>query len=136
MIDTQFIREKIRELSAIYDIKEVCFDRAFSADIVPQLESDGLTCVNVNQGEVAMTGPCKRLLEMVLRQEITHLNSPVLRWMASNLVVRVGATGLLKPDKAKSNEKIDGISALLDALSRALVIPIAPKPTVGFMFAI
>lgn len=37
VIDTQFIREKIKELSTVYAIKEVCFDRAFSADIVPQL---------------------------------------------------------------------------------------------------
>ena len=39
-------------------------------------------------------------------------------------MVSVGATGLLKPDKAKSREKIDGISALLNALGRAMVVPI------------
>jgi phage terminase large subunit-like protein len=127
VIDTQFIREKIKELSGEYQIVEVCFDRAFAADIIPQLESDGLTAVNINQGEVAMTPPCKRLLELVLRNEIMHGNNPVLRWMASNLIVRVGASGLLKPDKAKSTEKIDGISAILDALSRAMVVPIKPK---------
>ena len=59
--DTQFILEKIRELAEVYQITEICFDRAFSADIVPQLESSGLTAVNINQGEVAMTPPCKRL---------------------------------------------------------------------------
>jgi phage terminase large subunit-like protein len=127
VIDTQFIRVKIKELSSLYDIREVCFDRAFAADIVPQIEADGIACININQGEVAMTPPCKRLLEMVLRKEITHLDNPVLRWMASNLVVRIGPTGLLKPDKQKSTEKIDGMSALLDALSRAMTTYKIPK---------
>ena len=45
VIDTQFIRQRIKDLSDVYSIQEVCFDRAFSADIVPQLEADGLMCV-------------------------------------------------------------------------------------------
>lgn len=124
VIDTQFIRERIRQLSEDFRIIEIGFDRALSADITPQLESDGLTMVQIHQGEVAMTPPTKKLLELVLRHELATGSHPVLRWMANNFVVRVGATGLLKPDKERSTERIDGISATLDALARALVMPI------------
>jgi phage terminase large subunit-like protein len=134
VLDTQFVLEKIRELAEIYSIRALCFDRSFSADIIPQLEATGLTCVQINQGDVAMTPPTKRLMEMVLRKEIATNKHPVLRWHASNVIVRVGATGLLKPDKSKNKEKIDGISALLDALAHGMLQPLEDNAdNFGFM---
>jgi phage terminase large subunit-like protein len=52
--------------------------------------------------------------------------------MASNTVVRVGPTGLIKPDKQHSTEKIDGISALLTALGRAMIVPLLLSPEWSF----
>jgi phage terminase large subunit-like protein len=39
--------------------------------------------------------------------------------MANNMVVRTDPAGNLKPDKAKSTEKIDGMVALVMGLDRA-----------------
>ena len=122
VIDTAFVRAKMNELAKDYKIVEVGFDKALSADITPQLENDGFTMVAIHAGELSQTPPLKKLMELVLRGEIAHGGNPVLKWMVSNTVVRVGATGLLKPDKEKSRERIDGISALLDALARAIVV--------------
>lgn len=81
-----------------------------------------------------MTPPVKRLMEMVLRKEIATNKNPVLRWMATNLVVEVRPTGLFKPDKSKSIEKIDGIMAIFDALSRAMVVPLPDlNGSIGFL---
>jgi phage terminase large subunit-like protein len=132
VIDTQWIRAKINEMAAKYKIVEVAYDKAFSADLTPQLQDDGLTMVPFHPGDFSQTPPLKKLKELVLTQQIAHGAHPVLRWMASNLVVRVGPTGLMKPDKEKSQEKIDGICALLDALGRAMVVPIQPKPKASF----
>jgi phage terminase large subunit-like protein len=66
-------------------------------------------------------------MEIVLRTELAHGGNPILRWMASNTVVRTGPTGLMKPDREKSREKIDGICALLDALGRAMVVPVTDR---------
>jgi phage terminase large subunit-like protein len=40
--------------------------------------------------------------------------------MADNVQVRIDPAGNLKPDKARSREKIDGIVALVMALDRAV----------------
>ena len=40
--------------------------------------------------------------------------------MADNITVRQDPAGNIKPDKAKSTEKIDGIVALIMALDRAI----------------
>ena len=89
----------------------------------------------MHPGELSQTPPLKKLMELVLRQEFAHGGDPVMRWMISNLVVRIGATGLMKPDKEKSRERIDGVSALLDALSRAMVVPITDQDS-GFGFMV
>jgi Terminase large subunit, endonuclease domain len=51
----------------------------------------------------------------------------VLRWMAANLVVEQDAAGNLKPSKAKSTERIDGMVAAIMALAR-LTAPHEPAP--------
>jgi phage terminase large subunit-like protein len=51
--------------------------------------------------------------------------------MASNVMVSVGAYGLMKPDKVKSREKFDGISATLDALGRAMIVPLSDGSGIG-----
>lgn len=44
-----------------------------------------------------------------------------LRWNATNVAVRQDPAGNIKPDKERSSERIDGISALVNALGRAMV---------------
>ena len=48
-----------------------------------------------------------------------HGGHPVLRWMAGNVSIDTDATGNWKPSKKKSIEKIDGIVALIMAISGA-----------------
>jgi phage terminase large subunit-like protein len=45
----------------------------------------------------------------------------VLRWTTSNVAVRQDCAGNIKPGKERSSERIDGISALINALGRALL---------------
>jgi len=44
-----------------------------------------------------------------------------LRWMASNVAAKQDPADNVKPDKASSSEKIDGIVAGIMALGRAMV---------------
>jgi phage terminase large subunit-like protein len=47
--------------------------------------------------------------------------------MADNLIVRVDPNGNVAPDKARAAEKIDGIVALIMALSRLGQLTVKPK---------
>jgi phage terminase large subunit-like protein len=57
--------------------------------------------------------PMKAFERRLLEEKIHHGNNPVLNFCADNLTVSMDAAGNLKPDKEKSAEKIDGISALV-----------------------
>lgn len=43
-----------------------------------------------------------------------------MRWMAGNVVVDTDPAGNIKPTKAKSTEKIDGVVAAIMALDRCI----------------
>lgn len=127
VIDFDYIREFVSNLADKYDIIEVGYDPWNSHQIVTQLTTDGLLMVPVRQGYISLNSPTKFLMELVLKEEISHGDNPVLRWMVSNTVVTLDPTGLIKPDKNKSSEKIDGVAALIAALARASVTPIKKK---------
>lgn len=119
VIDYDFIRHRVRELSEKYDFQEIVFDRWNAQQIVTQLEGDGFTMIKFGQGFESMQAPTKRLLEMVMAGELNHGGNPVLRWMASNVMVKTDAAGNVKPDKEKCREKIDGIVAAIMGIGRA-----------------
>jgi phage terminase large subunit-like protein len=121
IIDYDVIRHDIVGLSEAYEIKELAYDRWNSSQIVSQLVGDGLTMVEFGQGFVSMASPTKRLMEIVLKKQLRHGNNAVLRWMASNVSVKTDAAANEKPDKARSQERIDGIVATVMALGRAEV---------------
>jgi phage terminase large subunit-like protein len=133
IIDYRFIRARINALREDFDIAEIAFDRWNSTEIVTQLqEENGFEMVEIGQGFASMNAPTKRLLELVLCGELAHGGNPVLRWMASNVIVKMDPAGNVKPDKGKSREKIDGIVALIMAISRVMV---ASDSTPGVFFA-
>ena len=66
-----------------------------------------------------MSGPTTELMRVVLGGRLNHGNNAVLRWMADNLVVTTDPAGNVKPNKARSREKIDGIVAGIMGQARA-----------------
>ena len=71
-------------------------------------------------GYMSMAGPCKEFERRLLGRQLHHGGHPVLRWMANNVAVREDPAGNLKPDKASSQGKIDGIIGILLALDRVM----------------
>jgi phage terminase large subunit-like protein len=51
---------------------------------------------------------------------IRHGGNPLMRWMVDNFAVAMDPAGNVKPDKANAGDKIDGVVALIMAMSRAL----------------
>lgn len=136
--DYDIIRSDIEMLAKLYQIEEIGIDRWNTLQIGTQLENGPAAklaknrnrgrnppqekfVLGIGQGFASMTTPCKALEAAVVGVRLAHGGHPVLRWMASNVAAQRDAADNVKPDKEASGEKIDGISALLDGLARALV---------------
>lgn len=120
VIDYDYIEGTIKQLALDYEIQETAFDRWGATRIYQKLEESRMTMVQFGQGYASMSPPMKEFLNLILSRRIAHDGNPVLRWMADNVVARIDPAGNIKPDKAKSKARIDGIVAGIMALDRAL----------------
>lgn len=88
--------------------------------LVQNLEEDGFVMIPFGQGFKDMSAATKEFYKLLMEGKIQHGGNPVLRWMAGNVVVDIDPAGNIKPTKARSTEKIDGIVAAIMALDRAI----------------
>ena len=115
-----YIEQFIDDLGKKYNIREIAFDRWGAVQMVQNLEGLGFTVVPFGQGFKDMSPTTKELMKLTLEKKIAHGGHPVLRWMMDNIFIRTDPAGNIKPDKAKSTEKIDGVVATIMALDRAI----------------
>lgn len=120
VIDYEYVVGRIEQLALEYEIQEIAFDRWGASLIYQQLEAKRQTMVQFGQGFASMSMPMKEFLKLILARQIAHDGNPVLRWMADNVVARQDPAGNIKPDKARSRTRIDGIVATIMGLDRAL----------------
>lgn len=83
------------------------------------LEREGIGVKGVAQNTRAMNSPMK-MLEGLVAEGRFRYTSPILLWNANNCCCYEDTTGMIKPDKQKSTEKIDGICAVVNALAMAI----------------
>lgn len=118
VIDYGFIRAKINELAARYNIAEIAHDPWNATQLSLDLTGDGVEMIPTRQGYASLSAPTKELLNLVLARKIRHGGNPVLRFMADSCVVTTDAAGNIKPAKDKSTARIDGIVAAIMAVDR------------------
>jgi len=117
-IEDGLIKHDGASLADTYHLRELGYDPWNATQLVTQLTDDGATMVAVHQGFAMLSAPTKDWLARIASGRVRHGGHPILRWMASNLVVTQDAQGNLKPDKDKSTERIDGQAAGIIGLAR------------------
>jgi phage terminase large subunit-like protein len=113
------------------DMQRVSYDRMFAGQLVQELDTElkGIEVVPVAQTYVGLSPACKELERLLGAQAFRHGGNPVLRWMASVVEVKNDGSDNIrpvKPDRALSTSRIDGIQALvtgMDGLVRAAAKP-------------
>ena len=115
--DFEVVRRDIVNLASKYRIRGIGLDPWNSAQIGQQLQGDGLPMQHFRQGYGSLSGPSKQLENWVVAGKLLHGGHPVLAWQASNVAIQQdSAAGNIKPSKAKSTERIDGIVSLVMAI--------------------
>jgi phage terminase large subunit-like protein len=114
--DYDVIKRDILEIAQRYRIKQLGIDRWNATQLATQLQGEGLEVVGYGQGYGSMSAPSKQLETLIAAGRIRHASHPVLSWMAANVAVQSDHHGNIKPSKAKSTERIDGIVSLVMAL--------------------
>lgn len=117
--DYDVLRDDLRLLGKTYQVAEIPYDPWNATQLATQLESDGARVVPMSQGYASMSEPSKFLESLILSGRLRHGGNPVLRWMAANVTIMDGPNDSIRPTKAKSTGRIDGIVALIMGIGRA-----------------
>jgi phage terminase large subunit-like protein len=120
-ISTKQVRDKlIEDINGNY-LEEVIFDPWKSAGYEQEIEeSTGHEIIRFGQTISQYTAPMDELEAAVLSGRLHHPDNPVLNWMCTNLTARRDTNGNKKPRKDDPAKKIDGMSAGIMALGRAM----------------
>jgi phage terminase large subunit-like protein len=123
LVDHEVIAERIRELGRRYAIREIGFDPWHDRQFAARLAAEGIPMIEVPQSKQALSPVAHELERLVLSGGLRHGDHQVLAWCVSNAVAKVDHLEDIVITKAGPSARIDGVSALLMALSRAIVQP-------------
>ena len=119
VLDTEQVTSDILRIVKDYNLKNLAFDpyKAYHG-IIQGLDKGGLSDIldEYSQGIKNMSEPTKELERMILAEEISFLNNPVIRWMFGNVATYYDPNNNIKLLKNKSRNKIDGVIALINAI--------------------
>ena len=114
--DYETIKQDILAFCDQYGVKQIGVDPWNATMLSQALAAEGADIVNVRQGYGTLSAPMKRLEALVLDGKL-RCNHPIMDWCAANCAVQSDHQSNIKPSKAKSTERIDGIAALVTAMA-------------------
>ncbi|MGB0963242.1 MAG: terminase large subunit [Mycobacterium sp.] len=118
-IDSEAVKRQIvSDAEEFGKVAGIGFDPWNARLFAQQLQDDhGLPMVEISQTTKSLAVGAQELEKLVLRRAVGTDGNPVLRWMVSNTIARRDNEGRVRPDKGKSEEKIDAVAAAVTALS-------------------
>lgn len=123
--DFDAVEEYIREQGRIFPIRDVGHDPWNAVEIINHLMQAGFACTQVPQTVQHLNEPMNELEAAVYDGRFHYDGDPVLEWAISNVVAHRDRNDNIFPTKEKAEKKIDPVSALLNAMNRALAQPLS-----------
>ena len=120
VIDFGWIEGELVAMASRFEVRAVAFDPFQATQLSTRMLMEGLPMIEVRPTVLNFSEPMKTLEALVLQKKLIHDSDPVLTWMASNVVAHLDAKDNIYPRKERPENKIDGIVALIMALSRAI----------------
>lgn len=103
-----------------FDVVEFAYDPWQAENLRQRLLDGGLLGWKCSQRMASMAAPSQEVERLVGLRGFRHGGNPVLTWCVANAKAKRDTEGNVKPDKAKSSEKIDGVTALVMATGAAI----------------
>jgi phage terminase large subunit-like protein len=132
VIDFDTIQRQVEKDAERFNILELGHDPWQSTQMIQALADQGMVTAKVTQGIATLTDPTKELERLVAAGLFNHNNNPVARWMVDNVTLKT-IGDQVKPEKAKSMDKIDGVMAAVFGLERGLRAEPVADPAVSWL---
>jgi phage terminase large subunit-like protein len=120
MISLTQIEEDVREICAQIGTKEVAKDPWGGHQLGANLQSEGLTVVDIPQQVRYLSEPMKEIAALIDSGRFHHDGNPCYVWMMSNVEVKEDRNENIFPRKSRAANKIDAAVATIVGMNRAL----------------
>lgn len=126
--DYEEILNQINAIGQDYGIVDIAADRNFQgAQLCQDLVKAGFEVVPWSFSSWHMGAPTQEFERLVNRGELHHGGNPVARWAVGHTICTTDNNGNIKPDKARSSDKIDPCISAIIALGRCMLRPKAER---------
>jgi phage terminase large subunit-like protein len=122
------VKDELRQDAKDFRMAEVPYDPYQATQLAQEMLAEGLPMVELKQIVQYMSEPMKELEALVLQGRFHHDGCPVLEWMVSNVVCHRDVKDNVYPRKERYENKIDGVVAMIMALSRWVLRKPEVKP--------
>lgn len=119
VVDYAFLKRTLFNDAERFEIENIGVDRFNATQTTIEIAQEGLPIEYFQQGFVSMSPPSKELERLVMSNALHHGGHPILDRHARVVAVETDPAGNIKPTKAKSTQRIDGIVALVNAIGVA-----------------
>ncbi|WP_414498482.1 terminase large subunit [Stenotrophomonas maltophilia] len=123
--DYAVIEQAVLDVHERFNLQSLAFDRWNATEMVSRLVAAEIPLVEFIQGTKSYHPAMVELERAYIGKRLVHDGDPVLAWCAANLVARKDVNLNMAPDKRRSADKIDDITALLMAIG--ISIPVAEE---------
>lgn len=106
-----------------FNLQVVAYDRWNAQDLINRLQKAGVPLIEFVQGPKSYHPPMQELERSYVAGKLAHGGDPVLQWNAANIVARRDDNNNMAPNKKRSADKIDGMTALLMSMGAAMSQP-------------
>jgi phage terminase large subunit-like protein len=125
-VDYDVVEEDLKDTATDFDVKAIAYDPWNAKQLADHMVANGAPMVEVRGIPPNLCPALADLLVFIAEKRIHHDGDPVLAWAMSNVVGHWDAKGNVFPRKERPENKIDPVTALLQAM--CLVGKAKPKP--------
>lgn len=118
--DYAVIEQAILDVRDRFNLQSLAFDRWNATEMVSRLVAAEVPLVEFIQGPKSYHPAMTELERAYIGKRLVHDGDPVLAWCAANLIARQDVNLNMAPDKRRSPDKIDDMTALLMAIGVSL----------------
>jgi phage terminase large subunit-like protein len=121
-IDLTFVEEELKNVVTTFDVREIVYDPYEATRFFDDVRVwCPCPCIEMVQSPNNISEAMKEFEALYMSQKLLHDSNAMLRWQASNVILKSAVNKKFYPAKERSVNKIDGIVATMMALSRAMI---------------
>lgn len=116
VVDYDYILDDIEAQKNKYKIRACEYDPALAYFMRQKIENLGVSCTPYPQENKYMEPVISQIEILIAGALLDHGNHPIARWNASNVFLQTNNKGHRRIDKSRVTDRVDGMSALCNAI--------------------